>query len=58
MYMKNVMYKIIMGCYIVAALVLVTACNDNLDIQQAYPFSIETLPVPKRLKVGDRKSVV
>ena len=24
MYMKNVMYKIIMGCYIVAALVLVT----------------------------------
>lgn len=53
MYMKNVMYKIIMGCYIVAALVLVTACNDNLDIQQAYPFSIETLPVPKRLKVGE-----
>lgn len=47
MYMKNVMYKIIMGCYIVTALVLVTACNDNLDIQQAYPFSIETLPVPK-----------
>lgn len=30
MYMKNVMYKIIMGCCIVAALVLVTACNDNL----------------------------
>ena len=29
MYMKNVMYKIIMGCYIVAALVLVTACNDS-----------------------------
>ena len=47
MYMKNVMCKIIMGCYIVAALVLVTACNDSLDIQQAYPFSIETLPVPK-----------
>ena len=36
--MKNVMYKIIVGCYIVAALVLVTACNDSLDIQQAYPF--------------------
>lgn len=52
MYMKNVMYKIIMGCYIVAALVLVTACNDSLDIQQAYPFSIETLPVPKKLKSG------
>lgn len=45
--MKNVIYKIIMGCYIVAALVLVTACNDSLDIQQTYPFTIETLPVPK-----------
>ena len=57
MYMKNVMYKIIMGCYIVAALVLVTACNDNLDIQQAYPFGIETLPVPKRLKVGETAEI-
>ena len=57
MYMKNVMYKIIMGCYIVAALVLVTACNDNLDIQQAYPFSIETLPVPKKLKVGETAEI-
>ena len=57
MYMKNVMCKIIMGCYIVAALVLVTACNDSLDIQQAYPFSIETLPVPKRLKVGETAEI-
>ena len=36
---------------------LVTACNDNLDIQQAYPFSIETLPVPKRLKVGETAEI-
>ena len=57
MYMKNVMYKIIMGCCIVAALVLVTACNDSLDIQQAYPFSIETLPVPKKLKVGESAEI-
>ena len=42
---------------IVAALVLVTACNDNLDIQQAYPFSIETLPVPQRLKVGETAEI-
>ena len=51
MYMKNVMYKIIMGCCIVAALVLVTACNDNLDIQQAYPFSM--VNVHKRIVVMD-----
>lgn len=47
------MYRIIVSCYIVDALVLVTACNDSLDIQQAYPFTVETLPVPKKLKVGE-----
>ena len=51
------MYKIIVGCYIVAALVLVTACNDSLDIQQAYPFTVETLPVPKKLKVGETAEI-
>ena len=57
MCMKNVMYKILVGCYIVAALVLVTACNDGLDIQQAYPFTVETLPVPKKLKVGETAEI-
>lgn len=32
MYMRNVIYKILTGCYIVAALLLVSACNDNVDI--------------------------
>jgi len=41
----------------VPPLLLATACNDNLDIQQAYPFSIETLPVPKRLKVGETAEI-
>ena len=49
--MKNVMYKIIVGCYLVAVLMLVIACNDGWAIQQAYPFTVETLPVPKKLKV-------
>lgn len=51
------MYKIIVGCYIVVALVLVTACNDSLDIQQAYPFTVKTLPVPKKLKVGETAEI-
>ncbi len=41
----------------VAALLLVGACNDNVDIQQSYPFSIETMPVPKKLKVGDTAEI-
>lgn len=57
MYMRNVIYKILTGCYIVAALLLVSACNDNVDIQQPYPFSIETMPVPKKLKVGETAEI-
>ena len=33
MYMKKRFYQMLVGCYIVAALVLVAACNDKLDIQ-------------------------
>ena len=57
MYMRNIIYKILTGCYIVAALLLVGACNDNVDIQQSYPFSIETMPVPKKLKVGETAEI-
>ena len=53
MYMRNVIYKMLIGCYMVAALLLVSACNDNVDIQQSYPFTVETMPVPKKLKVGE-----
>ncbi len=45
--MKNVMYKIIMGCYIVAALVLVAACNDSLDIQQATRSALKRCQYPR-----------
>ena len=55
--MKNVMYKILVGCYIMASLVLVAACNDGLDIQQAYPFTVKTLPVLKKLKVGETAEI-
>lgn len=32
MYMSNVIYKMLIGCYMVVALLLVSACNDNVDI--------------------------
>ena len=25
---------------------LLSACNDEVDVQQSYPFKVETLPVP------------
>ena len=50
-------YKIFTGCYIVAALVLVAACNDGLDIQTKYPFTVEAMPVPKELKINETAEI-
>ncbi len=57
MYMKKIIYQMLVGCYIVAALVLVAACNDKLDIQTKYPFIVETMPVPKKLKVNETAEI-
>ena len=57
MYMRKILSRILIGCYVMAALLLVGACSDNVDIQQSYPFSIETMPVPKKLKVGETAEI-
>ena len=46
-----------MGCYIVAALVLASACNDGLDVRTVYPFTVETMPVPKALKMNETAEI-
>lgn len=51
--MRKRLSKIGMGCCIVAALLFFGSCDDKLEIQQAYPFTIETMPVPKKLKIGE-----
>ena len=55
--MRTTIYKMLVGCYVVAALVLVAACNDKLDIQTRYPFTVETMPVPKKLKVNETAEI-
>ena len=55
--MKKIIYQMLVGCYIVAALVLVCACNSQLDIQTRYPFTVESMPVPKKLKVNETAEI-
>ena len=55
--MRKIIYQILVGCYIVAALVLATACNSQLDVQTKYPFTVETMPVPKKLKVNETAEI-
>ena len=34
-----------------------TACDDGLDVTQAYPFTVETMPVPKKLTPGETAEI-
>lgn len=41
----------VMGVLALAGFCL-SACNHELDIQQAYPFTVETMPVQKHIVLG------
>lgn len=55
--MKKMINKVLVVCYVMAALCLVSACNDSLDIQQVYPFSVEAMPVQKKIKKGETAEI-
>ena len=43
--------KRILSCILLC--VLLSGCNDTLDIQQVYSFDLYTMPVPKRIIEGE-----
>ena len=45
MSMATVLFVGLMGCFL-------TSCDDELDIQQSYPFTVETMPVPNKVTKG------
>lgn len=51
--MKKIISNLLMCGYVVAALFCCVSCDDDVDIQQVYPFSVETMPVPSRIVKGE-----
>jgi len=45
------MKKTIIMSIVAVMLLLFTGCNDKLDVQQVYEFSVSTLPLQKKIKV-------
>lgn len=41
----------------IAALFGLASCNDDLDVQQSYEFTVETMPVPKELAKGETAEI-
>lgn len=55
--MKKIIRTIIMGVYLLGAMLLVFSCDDKLDVQQVYPFTVTTMPVQKRIKIGETAEI-
>lgn len=46
-----------MGVHLLGAMLLVFSCDDKLDVQQVYPFTVTTMPVQKRIKMGETAEI-
>ncbi len=45
------------GCMALAALLCCVACDNEVDIRQAYPFTVETMPVQTRITRGETAEI-
>lgn len=49
---RNILNAIWVTGLLALAVFCLSACNHELDIQQAYPFTVETMPVQKSIVKG------
>ena len=49
--MKKAIPKMMFGVYIIGMILLLSACNSQLDIQQQYPFTLSAMPVQKSIVI-------
>lgn len=49
--------KIITMLAVVMTGLLFTSCDDEIEVQQAYDFSLTTMPVQKRIKQGETAEI-
>lgn len=50
--MKKILSNILVCGYVLAALFCCVSCDSDLDVQQSYPFTVETMPVPNKVAKG------
>lgn len=45
-------FKALAVCLFAAVSLTFMSCDDDMDIQQSYPFTVETMPVPNKVTMG------
>jgi hypothetical protein len=55
--MKKIMFNMIMCCFVTATLFCCASCDNKLDIQQAFPFTVEIMPVQTKIVKGETAEI-
>ena len=53
----NAFASIFSAMLVALVAVALVSCDNELDVQQGYPFTVETMPVPKELKVNETAEI-
>ena len=49
---RTSIFKALALCLFAAVSFTFVSCDDDMDIQQSYPFTVETMPVPNKVSKG------
>lgn len=49
---RTSIFKALALCLFAAVSLTLISCDDDMDIQQSYPFTVETMPVPNKVTKG------
>ena len=55
--MKKRVFSIVMCGFVIAILFCCTSCDNKLDIQQVFPFTVETMPVQTQIVKGETAEI-
>lgn len=48
---RTSIFKALALCLFAAVSLTLVSCDDDMDIQQSYPFTVETMPVPNKYTI-------
>ena len=55
--MKKIVSSILMYGFVIATLFCCSSCDNKLDIQQVFPFTVETMPVQTQIVKGETAEI-
>jgi hypothetical protein len=57
MCMKKRVFSIVMCGFVIATFFCCTSCDNKLDVQQVFPFTVETMPVQTQIVKGETAEI-